>query len=81
MLDLPKYGRVKAANIYFVDDHAKALGNKIGIAVVKLDDKDRIVMLGDLKEITIERGEWNLIDLTEYDIMTDEDFYIVTYIY
>lgn len=72
------YGRVKAANIFFVDDHKKALGNKIGISIVYIDKKGRINEVGDLKEITVNRGQWNKIDLLDYDFATDKDFYIVT---
>lgn len=72
------YGRVKEANIFFVDDHKKALGNKIGISIVYIDKKGKISEVGDLKEVTIERGKWNKIDLLDYDFATDKDFYIVT---
>lgn len=72
------FGRLKAARIYFTDNHAKALGNKIGIGVVTVDDKGKINIIGAIKEITINRGEWNEISLLDYDINTDKDFYIVT---
>ncbi|MBU3206684.1 S8 family serine peptidase [Clostridium algidicarnis] len=72
------YGRVKEANIFFVDNHKKALGNKIGISIVYIDKKGKISEVGDLKEVTIERGKWNKIDLLDYDFATDKDFYIVT---
>lgn len=73
-----KYGRLKSANIYFVDDHAKALGNEISIGVVKYDDKGNIEHFAPMRNITIVRGAWNEIDLTDFDVMTDQDFYIVT---
>nr|WP_290441140.1 carboxypeptidase regulatory-like domain-containing protein [Clostridium algidicarnis] len=72
------YGRVKEANIFFVNNHKKALGNKIGISIVYIDKKGKISEVGDLKEVTIERGKWNKIDLLDYDFATDKDFYIVT---
>lgn len=73
-----KYGRVGYANIYFVNDHPKALGNKIGIGVAYLDNNGELQLAGDLREITINRGEWNKISLLDFDYSTDKDFYIVT---
>ncbi|WP_017415399.1 S8 family serine peptidase [Clostridium tunisiense] len=72
------YGRVGYANIFFVDDHSKALGNKIGIGIAYLDEKGEVQLAGDLKEITINRGQWNKINLLDFDYSTDKDFYIVT---
>lgn len=35
-------------------------------------------MVGEAKKVNITRGQWNFIDLSEYDFATDKDFYIST---
>ena len=75
-----QYGKVKAANIYFWDSSWPVPGgNEIGIAI--FDTKangDPGNMIGGPKFVTIERGKWNTIDLSEYDFVTDRDFFIAT---
>jgi bacillopeptidase F len=75
-----QYGKVKAANIYFWDNSWPSPGgNGIGVAI--FDTKangDPGNMIGQPKFVTIERGKWNTIDLSEYGFATDRDFFIAT---
>ena len=75
-----QYGKVKAANIYFYDSSWPSPGgNEIGIVI--FDTKangDPGNMIGKPKFVTIERGKWNTIDLSEYGFATDRDFFIAT---
>jgi len=75
-----QYGKVKAAKIYFYDSSWPSPGgNEIGIVI--FDTKangDPGNMIGKPKFVTIERGKWNTIDLSEYGFATDRDFFIAT---
>lgn len=75
-----QYGKVKATNIYFWDSGWPTPGgNEIGIAI--FDTKangDPGSMIGEPKFVTIERGKWNTIDLSEYNFATSRDFFIAT---
>ena len=75
-----QYGKVKAANIYFYDKSWPSPGgNEIGIAIFDTKDNgDPGNMIGEPKFVTIERGGWNTIDLSEYGFATDRDFFIAT---
>jgi len=75
-----QYGKVKAANIYFWDNSWPSPGgNEIGIAIFDMKDNgDPGNIIGEPKFVTIERGKWNTIDLSEYGFATDRDFFIAT---
>jgi hypothetical protein len=75
-----QYGKVKAANIYFWgDEWPEPGGTEIGIAIFDSDiDGKPVEMIAEPKIVNINRGEWNTIDLSEYNFATNRDFYIAT---
>lgn len=74
------YGRVNAANIFFYpDEWPYPGGDEIGIAIFDTNDSGKVGnMVGEPKIVMINRGEWNLIDLSQYEFITDRDFFIAT---
>lgn len=75
-----EYGKVVGANIYFWgNDWPTPGGTEIGIAIYDTDsDGNPSQMVGEPKTVNVNRGEWNLIDLSEFGFATDRDFFIVT---
>jgi len=74
-----EYGKVKGANIYFWDESfPRPGGNEIAIGIFDIDDMGRAVLIGEPKVVNVTRGQWNLIDLSEYEFATDRDFLIAT---
>ena len=76
-----EYGKVKGANIYFWDESwPNPGGNEIGIVLYESQsDGEPGKMIGKPKYVTIERGGWNYIDLSDFGFSTDKDFYISTF--
>ncbi len=75
-----QYGKVKGTNIFFWgSDWPSPGGNEIGIAVFDTDGKGNPTeMIGEPKIVTVNRGEWNYIDLSDLGFSTDRDFFIGT---
>lgn len=75
-----EYGKVVGANIYFWgNDWPTPGGTEIGIAIFDTDNNGNpSQMVGEPKIVNVNRGEWNLIDLSEFGFATDRDFFIAT---
>ncbi|MCF6460175.1 hypothetical protein C3E88_03850 [Clostridium sp. Cult3] len=75
-----EYGKVVGANIYFWgNDWPTPGGTEIGIAIFDTDNNGNpSQMIGEPKVVNVNRGAWNLIDLSEYGFATDRDFFIAT---
>lgn len=73
-------GKVKAANIFFCGyDWPDPGGDEISIAILDTEKKRQPGnMIGKPKPVIINRGGWNLIDLSEYEYTTGQDFFIAT---
>lgn len=76
-----EYGKVKGANIYFWDNSWPSPGgNEIGVVLFdSKPDGEPGEMIGKPKYVTIERGKWNYIELSDFGFATDRDFYIATF--
>lgn len=74
-----EYVKVVGANIFFWDESfPRPGGNEIAIGIFDIDDMGRAVLIGEPKVVNVTRGQWNLIDLSEYEFATDRDFLIAT---
>src|SRR5699024_10813735 len=75
-----QYGKVKGANIFFWgNDWPTPGGDEIGIVIFDTDEKGNPTeMVGEPKMVTVNRGEWNYIDLSEFGFSTGKDFFIGT---
>ncbi len=75
-----QYGKVNGANIFFWGtDWPVPGGDTIGIALYDTDEKGNPVKIhAEPKIVTVERGKWNYIDLSELGFSTDRDFFIAT---
>lgn len=75
-----EYGKVKATNIFFWGtDWPSPGGNEIGITIFDTDaNGNPTQMVGQPKYVTVTRGAWNLIDLSDFGFTTDRDFFIAT---
>lgn len=73
----PRCGKVTGTCIYF-SDYTSTDGTEIGVAIFDTDVYGEPEMVAKPKVVNINRGEWNTIDLSEYNFATDRDFYIAT---
>ena len=76
-----RLSRILGTSIYFYDAIWPIPGgDEVGIAIFDSDENGEPGgIIGEPKYVRIKRGEWNYIDLQEYNFMTDKDFYIGTY--
>lgn len=75
----PQYGKVEGANIYFSSEFPLPGGDEIGIVIFDTDENgDPVEMIGEPEIANINRGGWNFIDLSEYEFITNRDFFIAT---
>ncbi|WP_077610207.1 S8 family serine peptidase [Clostridium sp. Marseille-P2415] len=75
-----QFGKVKGANVFFWgSDWPVPGGNTIGITLYDTDENGKPVKLNaEPKNVTVERGQWNYIDLSGFEFSTDRDFFIAT---
>ena len=67
-------GKLTGTKIYFDENSPK--GN-IEIVYGNINDDGSFGILGK-KRISIKNGEWNYVDLSDFDFVTEKDFYIGT---
>lgn len=73
-------GKLMGASIYLWDDDWPTPGgNRLGFEVYEVNDDGSISKFGETLYIdNLIRGDWNYIDLSNYDFFTDKDFFIST---
>lgn len=74
-------GRLSSASLYFVDDWQDMYGTEIKIGVLKKNSATGLIeKAAEFEPYTIERGQFNEIDLTKLgvELKPNEEFYIAT---
>lgn len=74
-------GVLNAGNLYFVDDWPQMYGREINIGVLDINlENGDIETLIPFKKYTINRGEWNIIDFSQYgvELKKGDTFFITT---
>ena len=68
------------ASIYlWEDDWPIPGGNRLGFEIYEEDENGVLNRVGDTLYVdNLTRGDWNYIDLSDYNFFTDGDFYIST---
>lgn len=73
-------GKLMGTSIYlWGNDWPSPGGNRLGFEIYRTNEDGSIAKVGDTLYIDdLTRGDWNYIDLSDYEFFTGEDFFIST---